>query len=258
MKKKLCGILIILLLVLQVAPAFAQEEEEEPLPPPRKQNAPKVGGGGGFTPVWLLWDVDAFNSELPLSVAKFSKSPMLLLGGGGYAYIMLLDNLRVGGMGLGGSTKSSAISGGVRRDVEVSVGFGGVTIEYAISIFNRLDIVPGIMLGGGGMDITTTRDNGSFKFWGGQGGLWDEFDLNSPTQNVTRKMSGSFFVYVPSVQIEFALLRWVGLRAGVSYVGMSSPSWKLDQRFDVVGVPTKINGQGWTINTGIFIGTFLY
>ena len=254
MRLKLWSSCIFFLALTQVVPLIAQEEEE-PIPPPRKQNAPKVGGAGGFTPVFLFWDVNAFNDQLPPTAAKFNKVPMALYGGSGYAYIMLMDNLRVGGMGLSGSTKSSSLIGNVRRDVDVTIGFGGVTIEYAVPILVRLDVVPGIMLGGGGMDITMTRDDGSFKSWGP---VWNDFDLNTGTQNVSRKLQGSFFVYQPSVYVEFALLRWIGLRAGVSYVGMASPTWKIDRDQDLSDVPSTVRGQGWSISTGVFLGTFLY
>ena len=245
---------IFLLTMLCIVPMMAQEEEE-PMPPPRKHNAPKVGGAGGFTPVFLFWDANAFNDQLPPTAAKFDKTPMVLLGGSGYAYIMLMDNLRIGGMGLSGTAKSSSLIGSVRRDVDLTIGFGGVTIEYAVQVLDRLDIVPGIMLGGGGMDITMTRDDGTFKSWGN---VWNEFDLNTATQNVSRKLQGSFFVYQPSVYVEFALLRWIGLRAGVSYVGMTAPSWKIDRDQDLSGVPSAVRGQGWSISTGVFLGTFLY
>lgn len=251
----MCISLIIFLLTFYVAPLFGQEEEEESIPPPRRARAAKVGGGGGFTPVLLFWNVDALNDFVPLNASKFDNTPMLLLGGGGYAYIMLIENLRVGGMGAGGSTTTSAVSGGVRRDLEVSIGFGGVTIEYTIPVFERLDIVPGILLGGGGFDITMTRDRGGLKTWDS---LWTEFDTNSPTSDLSRKLEGTFFVYQPSLQVEFAVLRWLGLRVGVSYVGMASPSWELDERFDVAGVPENIKGQGWIIHTGLFVGTFLF
>ena len=257
MKTRLILWILAFVLILQISPLLAQEEEEEPLPPPRRPSAGKIGGAGGFTPIWLYWDVSAFNNFVPANAAKFSNTPMVLLGGQGYAYIMLVENLRVGGMGVGGNSKTSAVdlAAGVRRDLDVSVHFGGVTAEYAIPIFDRLDIVPGILLGGGSMDIKMTRDGGGFKTWNG---LWGEYGSNTATSDVSRKLTGSFFVYQPSLNLEFALMRWMGLRAGVSYVGMSAPDWQLDEMFDVAGVPSSIKGSGWTISTGIFVGTFLF
>lgn len=256
MKLKVSLALLAMLFVVDLRTLIAQEEEEEPLPPPRRQSAAKIGGGGGFTPLFLFWNVDAFNNALPPSVQKFDKVPMFLTGGQGFAYIMLVENLRVGGMGASGSSKTTAIAGGFRRDVLVGVGFGGVTVEYAMPIVERLDLVPGILLGGGAMEITMTRDNGSFKDWGN---LWSEFDDgNRATLNYARRVNGSFFVYQPSLHVEVAVLRWLAIRVGAGYVGMVSPSWELDEKFEVANVPSSVSGKGWVIHTGIFAGTFLF
>lgn len=255
MNTKKFWMLIAIVLIGYVLPALTQQEEEEPLPPPRRQTAAKIGGAGGFTPLLLFWDVDAFNGLLPTSVQKLDRSPMLLTGGQGFAYIMLVENLRIGGMGAGGSSQTSAIAGPFRRDVKVDISFGGVTIEYAIPIVERLDIVPGILLGGGAMDITMRRDDGSFKTWSS---LWSDFDGTDASVNYTRRLGGSFFVYQPSVQVELAVLRWLAIRVGASYVGMASPSWELDEKFSVAGVPSSVSGKGWVIHTGIFAGTFLF
>lgn len=249
---------IIVLLSLQLSPALAQweEEEEEPIPPPRRYNVAKIGGAVGFTPVLLFWNVDAVNEYVfPALGKKFDKSPMILWGGGGYAYIMLIENMRVGGMGLSGSSKLSVLSGSTRRDVEVSIGYGGVSLEYAIPIIERVDVVPGIVLGGGSMGIKMTRDEGGFKRWHN---LWNDFGDTTRIFDFSRNLEGSFFTYQPSLHVEVAILQWLGLRAGISYVGMAAPDWKLDEQFEIADVPSKVNGKGWVFNTGIFVGTFLF
>lgn len=260
MRPRFAILILALLLLIHLAPLLAQEEEEEPLPPPSRPSAGKIGGAGGFTPLWLFWDVNAMNEFIPSNAGKFGKTPMVLYGGAGYAYIMLVENMRIGGMGAGGSAKTSVVEypvvgGQIRRDLEVGINFGGVTLEYAIPIFERLDIVPGVLFGGGGVDIKMTRDDGTFKTWQS---LWNEFENNTQVQNVQRNLNGSFFVVQPSLFVEFAVLRWLGIRVGASYVSMSAPSWKTDDQFDLVGVPTSIRGNGWTISTGIFAGTFLF
>jgi hypothetical protein len=58
------------------------------------------------------------------------------------------------------------------------------------------------------------------------------------------------------VNLEYAFLGWLGMRAGVSYVGMSGPSWKVDDNFDLLNVPSGVNGKGWMINLGVLVGTF--
>jgi hypothetical protein len=63
-------------------------------------------------------------------------------------------------------------------------------------------------------------------------------------------------VWVPAVNIEYGILGWLGVRLGASYVGMSAPSWTVDDQYDLLGVPSKVSGKGFMVNMGIFIGTF--
>ena len=239
-------------------PLFSQEEEQIPSPPKHSVQA-KIGGAGGFTQNLLFLNLDPINEMLNQSnAAPIKDQPMLLLGGQGYGYIMFVPNLRVGGLGAGGSIISRAYDPmtNIRRDVELSVAFGGVTIEYAVPIVPRLDVAVGIMLGGGGTGIKMTQNINSNKLWTT---VWDEFGMNHPgLDEYTRNLSGSFFIYQPSLNIEYAVLRWVGLRVGVSYNGMAVSEWKLDDKYDLIGVPDKVSGKGFMINGGIFLGTFLY
>jgi hypothetical protein len=257
--------IVCLIFVLSI-PILAQEDEEIPSPPQRHAQA-KIGGAGGFTQNLLFLNLDPINEILKNSNAiPFKKNPMLLLGGQGYGYIMVVPNLRIGGLGAGGSMiqKSLDTSGNkfgkknVRRDVELSVGFGGVTVEYAISVIPQLDVALGLMLGGGSTSIRMTRNIDSEKMWGD---VWDEYGSSVDahrSDEYTRNLSGSFFIYQPSLNIEYAVLRWVGLRLGVSYNGMMVNKWTLDDKYDIIGVPDKISGKGFMINGGIFLGTFLY
>ena len=248
--------LIAIMLLTSYSYLVAQEQEEEEPMPPKRSSPAKIGGAGGLTPFWLFLDVDPINEVLRNSnAAEFSNGRLPMFGGQGYGYILFVKNLRVGGMGATGRMKSRSLFGSTRREVELSVGFGGVTVDYVLPIAPRFDLTFGTLLGGGGIDLTINRDDGQAKVWGD---LWDEFGSLQPAQEYSRKLSGSYFVYQPSVNLEFALLRWVGLRAGVSYLGMAGGDWKLDDKYDVFGVPSSISGKGWMINTGIFLGTFVY
>ncbi len=242
---------IVLILPLNL---FAQDQDEEPLPP--KHEASKLGGGAGFTPFWLFFDPGPINQILgSASAGALAKGGLPLYGGQGYGYVMFLPNVRVGGIGASGSLETKTLSGNTLRDVQLSVGFGGVTVDYVVPITPRLDATCGIMLGHGSMEITMTRDDGTAKVWDG---LWTEYGSTNPAQDYTRKLTGSFFAYQPSVNLEYAVLRWLGVRVGVSYSGMAAASWKLDDTYDVFGVPSNISGKGLMINTGVFVGTFMF
>ncbi len=258
-------LLIVLLLVASSTWVVAQQDDdEEPLPPARRSMGPKIGGAAGFTQNILFLDMSPINDILAGSkAAKFEGNGLLMLGGQGYGYILILPNFRVGGMGASGTRKSTSVeiqqSGfDIRRDVELSVGYGGVTMDYVIPVMPRLDVAAGILLGGGGLSFKMTRDDGSQKVWTG---VWDEFGTSNPAGspfNYSRTLSGSFFIFQPTVNVEFSLLRWLGLRAGASYLGMAGGNWKVDDKNDLLGVPDKISGKGWMINGGIFIGTFVF
>lgn len=257
---------LICVLMMIAVPVLAQEDEgEEPLPPPHHSQA-KIGGAAGFTQSLLFLNLDPINSVLTkYNAAPFNNNPLFMLGGQGYGYIMLIKNLRVGGMGMSGSMTSKSIdtSTNVQRDVSLSVGYGGVTIDYVVPVFPRLDVTFGALLGGGNLTLRLTHNDGTAKAWSN---LWNDLGQTGnsngqvPVSEFTHTISGSFFIYQPSINVEYAVLQYLGIRLGVSYNGMAGNSWTLDgnDAFSVVGVPSDISGKGIMINGGIFIGTFLF
>jgi hypothetical protein len=251
---------IVFLLWLIPLGVTAQDENNEPIAPPSHHTQPKIGGAGGFTQNLLFLDLDPINNILKGSnCAPFDKQPMLLMGGQGYGYIMLIPNLRIGGMGAGGSmeTRSLDTSGGqnIRRDVNLSVRYGGVTLEYAVPIIPRLDVSFGLLLGGGSTTIDVYQYTSTNQTWNQ---VWGNIRDGASVNQFKTTLSSSFFVYQPSINIEYAVLRWVGLRLGVSYNGMAGSDWKSDDKSDLIGVPSSISGKGLMINGGIFVGTFLF
>lgn len=252
---------VLWMLILEVVGSLvvlAQQDEEEPLPPPRRTNAPKIGGALGFTQDILFLNLDPINEVLLKSnAAPFSGNAILLTGGQGYGYVMVVNNLRIGGTWAGGTRKSTSIEyqTQIQRDVELSAGYGGVTIDYVIPVVPRLDVALGGLLGGGGVSFKMSLNQRNARLWGD---IWSNYVSGQPANEYTTKLSGSFFIYQPSVKLEYAVLRWLGVRAGVSYLGMSGSNWKQDDQFDLAGVPDAISGKGWMINGGIFIGTFIF
>jgi hypothetical protein len=228
--------------------------QEDPIPPKRSKAA-KIGGLGGFTPGLLFVDVKEINNFLQSGKgAPLKDNGIFLTGGAGAAYIMVVPNLRVGGLGMSGSIKSSSLDAtGLRRDAELSVGFGGVTFEYVVPVVEHFDVAFGTMLGTGGIDLTLRQHSGGANTWNGEQGY---LGGTGTTPNVTRKLGGTFFVFVPSVNFEYSILSWVGIRLGASYVGMAAPSWKVDDEYELLGVPSKVSGRGFMINAGLFVGTF--
>lgn len=231
--------------------------QEEPIPPKRSQAA-KIGGLFGYTPGWLFVKTKAINEYIvPARGAALKESGVYLNGIGGGLYIMFVPNLRVGGSGMSGKSTSTSLDGfGVRRDVEMEVSFGGVTVDYVVPLVERFDLVGGVTVGGGSLSLTLRQDFGRSPSWNSEWGNFGSPGGAGSPPNLSRKLSGSYFVIVPSVSFEYAILGWIGVRLGVSYVGMISPSWSVDDKYELLGVPSDISGRGFMINGGLFVGTF--
>jgi opacity protein-like surface antigen len=238
----------------------AVQAQDLMIPPPHGKAA-KMGLFGGFTPGYLTLNFEPINALLKSSgIAPFDQKGAFMWGGAGAAYIMLVRNLRVGGLGMSGSASTgSSVNvagvGAVRRDAQVQVGFGGVTVEYVVPIAERFDFAIGAMLGAGGIDIELRQSVGGIDSWNNEGKIfasWPPTSLN----NSTRTLSGSYFVWIPSVSFEYAVLGWMAFRVGASYVGMSFPSWTVDSKYDLNDVPSGVSGKGFMVNAGILLGTF--
>jgi hypothetical protein len=241
--------------------------QDEPIPPKRSHMA-KVGLYGGFTPGMLFPNLKPINDFLVAGgAAPLKDNGVFLLGGAGAAYIMIVPNLRVGGVGMSGSVSSTSldVATNIRRDVQLKIGYGGLTVEYVVPIMERFDFAVGTMLGTGGMDLTLRKSNGASNTWAGEQGYLGSVgggftpsgaDLGSPPGNVTRILTGSFYIFVPSAAFEYAVTGWLALRLGASYVAMVAPTWRVDSNYDLLGVPSNVNGNGFMINAALLVGTF--
>ena len=252
MKKAFLFLLLCSVIVARVS------AQEEPIPPKRSQMA-KVGLFAGFTPGWLNIDVQPFNDFIVKAKgAPLSDNGMFMYGGAGAIYIIVLPNVRIGGVGMSGSLKSTNLDAvsNIRRDAQLNAGFGGLTIEYVIPFNERLDLSMGGMIGWGGVDLTVRAGNGLANTWDAEQTMLGSVGLPSPTNNVTRVYSGRFFVLVPSVNLEYSFLAYLAGRIGVSYVGMMLPSWQVDSNYDLLNVPSSVSGKGFMVQAGLFLGTF--
>ncbi|MEK7263426.1 MAG: hypothetical protein AAB071_02815 [Bacteroidota bacterium] len=235
--------------------SFMKDDDEANSTPLRT----KLGGAGGFIPVYLTTDMKELNRFLAIGQdGVLPTNGLLLYGGEGYGYVMFLKNLRVGGMGVSGMMTTSRIqsttSGNIYRETTVDISMGGFKMGYVLPVVKKLDIACDVMLGGGDMNITINRSRGTEWVWDT---LFTHYgDENFSGDEYTQRINGSFWTYNASLNVEYALLHWLGLRVGVGYTGMVGGEWKLDDKFKIYNVPSKINGSGMTINAGIFAGFF--
>lgn len=249
------NILLIFILLFNADLMYSQEEE---VTPELSKKILRMGGAGGFTTYVLLWNVDNINAAIKSDVSPTLKNqPLILYGGEGYGYIMLIENFRIGGLGAGGDVKRSTVIGNTRIDLETNVSFGGITINYVLPVTQKLDFTIGSIIGWGGIDLKLRRDNWGIKRWDDILNQWGTNGLVS-VSNFSHKINSSFFVYQPNLKIEYAILRWLSVRLSVGYMGMTGGKWKLDDEFELIGVPDKLNASGFIFDTGIFIGTFIF
>jgi hypothetical protein len=61
---------------------------------------------------------------------------------------------------------------------------------------------------------------------------------------------------MPTLNVEYAVLGWLGLRVGAGYVAMLAPSWSVDGSYDLADVPSDLSGRGLLVQAGIFVGTY--
>lgn len=213
----------------------------------------KFGLAGGFTPMWFSPSIDELNSQLAsFGVPAFSENGIITYGGGGYAYIMFLDNVRLGGIGFSGSSSSNAVVNGFNREVEYSIGGGAVTVEYTIPSIKNIALSLGVMLGAGSFDIDIYQNQGDVNW----GDLWNEF--SGSTENITRKLSNKYFIFAPTLNFDIPLNRFIALRVGCGYQFTFSNKWELDNEQSLHGIPSGLNADSFFIQTGLFAGFFAF
>ncbi len=213
----------------------------------------KFAIAGGVTPMWVMPDFDPINEMLlQQGFEELPGGGMFAIGGGGFAYIKIVDNLRLGGIGYSGSLTRTATSGGFEKEVEYGIGGGALTIEYSLPFIRKIAASVGVMLGSGSLTIDLYRNTGNFEW----DGVWDE--LNSGAENVSRKIENSYYTFAPTVNVDIPFNRFMAFRIGGGYTFTFADDWKIDNDKELKNVPSDLSGDSFFIQTGIFIGMFLF
>lgn len=211
------------------------------------------GGGGGYTPGWMFPNLDVLNKELGLlGVPNFSKSGFYSSGGAGFIYIGFIQNLRVGGMGYGGSsTEVSPIdNNGFQKEVRYNLSGGGLTVEYSLPLFRDFAVSLGAIIGTGSISIDFYNNNGNFN--------WDDLWNQSANQNFSRSIRNKYFLISPTLNFDIPLYRFILLRVGGGYQITFGRKWTADNDQKFMDVPSSLNGNTFFLQTGIFLGFFSF
>ncbi|MGE5399854.1 MAG: hypothetical protein ACM3S2_05600 [Ignavibacteriales bacterium] len=239
-------VLVLSALLLLSVPLLGQEETAWDA---------KFAAGGGFTPGWIVPDYSGINENIEsFGLPKFSSSGFFATGGTGYISIAIIKNIRIGGMGLGGSVSNSTAFGGLRREAKYSVAMGGVTIEYTLPFIRSVAVSIGTIIGGGSNSIEYYENMGA-ETWG------DIWSTDPPRANITtvnRKIYNDYFLISPTLNVDIPFYRFLAFRIGGGYNIALSNNWKIDNGQDVINVPSNVSSNSYFIQAGIFIGFFNY
>jgi hypothetical protein len=237
--------LTIAIIILFLSTSFSQKGQFFDAP---------FGGGIGYVPAWYLPNLVPLNSQLKVSgMSELSTSGFYSSGIAGFIYIGFIKHLRIGGMGFGGSLSSSEKDDLVNREIVYSLGGGGVTVEYTLPFIKNIGVSVGAVIGAGNMEIHIYRNSGSFEWEN----IWEEFG-STQTENYNRKLENSFWMFTPTVNVDFPVYRFVSLRIGAGYQLTFNEDWTADNDQSLSGVPSNLNANTFFIQSGLFIGFFSY
>lgn len=214
----------------------------------------KFGAAGGFSPMIMFPNYDDLNVEITKLGMSELEGPIIAWGGGGYAYVMIIDNLRLGGIGFSGSKSSSRNFNNLNNEVNYSLGGGAATIEYTMPFVKNMALSSGLMIGGGSLDIHVYQNAGEI----GWNQVWDEIISGSDSDNKEFSMQHSFFFLTPTLNLDFPITRFLAIRGGVGYQFTFGSDWEIANGKELKNVSSGLNGDGFIIQTGILIGLFAF
>jgi hypothetical protein len=217
------------------------------------------GGGVGYTPGWYFPSMYQVNLQMKtFGLPEFSNSGFYTSGISGFLYLGFIPQLRIGGMGFGGSTSMSAIVNGENREAVYSLGGGALTVEYTLPFVRDFGISVGAMIGRGNLKIELYKNNGS-ENWNN---VWDQISGNPNTLynrlNYSRTINDNYWTIKPTINFDIPFQRFVTFRIGAGYQFTFGDNWTIDNDQTLNNVPSGLNGKSFFIQSGVYIGFFSY
>lgn len=208
------------------------------------------GGGGGFSPGLQFVNLNDLNAQLvSLSLPKFSNETIFTTGGGGYIYLGFIPQLRVGGLGYGGTKSLSHSKNNTNYQVDYCVGVGGFTVEYTLPFVKDIAISLGAIIGAGGISVEYYENSQNFS--------WTTVFTSSQKNNYT-KLNNDFFLLSPTLNVDIPIYRFLAFRAGVGYQFALGGEWKANNNQTLYNAPDSFNGNSFFLQTGIYFGFFAF
>lgn len=220
------------------------------LPQSQKYFDAPFGGGGGFMPGIQFVQLNELNKKLKsVSLPEFEDGNVFVTGGGGFIYIGFIPQLRVGGIGYGGSKSINHSLNNVNYQVDYNLGVGGFTIEYTLPFVKDFAISLGAILGGGEISVEYFENSQNYN--------WQNIFTSFQRNNYT-KISNEFFLISPTLNFDIPIYRFFAFRIGLGYQIALGGEWKANNNQTLFNVPKNFNGNSFFINSGIYFGFFAF
>jgi hypothetical protein len=214
------------------------------------------GGGIGYVPAWYIPNVDPINVQLSQSgMPELSTSGFYSSGIAGFLYIGFVKDLRIGGMGFGGCLSTSQTIADINKEVVYSLSGGGVTIEYTLPFIKNVGVSVGAVIGAGSLELDLYRNSGNFSW----GEMWAELNVpNVSSDDSYGKLRNHYWMFTPTVNLDYPIYRFVVLRLGVGYQLAFADEWTADNDQPVSDIPSDLSSNSFFIQSGIFVGFFSF
>lgn len=216
----------------------------------------RFGIAAGFNPAYVFPDLDEINTQVKkMGIKELTNSGFVLLGGSGYAYIMFVENFRIGAIGLSGSTSTSGKVGNYDKEVIYKFGLGGLTFEYTLPFIKNVAVSLGAILGYGSssIDIYQSSTNYTWEI------LWSKVSSDVLiTSEVSDNITQSYLLFSPTINCDIPLARFLSFRIGGGYNITFNKNWKVNNNKSISGVPSNLTANSFFIQTGIYFGFFAY
>lgn len=227
--------------------------------PPEAKKPPYFAIAGGYTGTLLWVNFDDVNAHFGKNFGLDDmKAPMYMSGAQGFTAIGIIPNVRLGFFGMGGSKLKEATmymnSDTVKRSLNYSVSFNGISIDWAYIPWKSVAIIPGISFGWGNMIIENYQAQTS-------GYSWNNIKPSGDTINYLNRAETTYSFLQPNINVEFAVTPFFALRLNAGYAttfSLFGSSWKYNVNAALNNVPPKITASGMTLQFGIFLGLFNY
>ncbi len=216
----------------------------------------RVTFGGGVSFNFVNINIDPINDVMVNKfVSKKLKNNMFGIGGGGFASMMFIPNLRIGGFGFSADQKETRViqinGQDYAQNVEIEYGYGGVSLDYLLPFIRSFGVTLGTNISFGEYNVKIYQNKTYFS-WNSIG------NIDNDPQIINRNIKCDFIALSPNIKIEIPLNNFIMWRFSYEYNYAIKNKYLQDDNRTIYNVPSKFNGDAHNFNTGIYFGLFNY